>query len=425
MKACTAKGWAVWLFLVFLAVGRAGAQDDKNIVASHLGPVCDLSAALKFVAAKAKEARSCIPDDAAGGEGTDTVLFAKAFGAAWRCGDDDTNDTVRDILLETRVFAQRAERAQRIAPLSEHLAAMATEKADRIDEFVRMLANYKAAGSSNSYCLGDGSAAAVGTNNADPDDAGSTVGTGSNGKAEKLKGCSGTGTSKGSMVYAKGKWESDGHAKALTEALAAFNSQWTTSNGKAVSAGSNGATCPLAKVGASGGAGYTAGKITFAGMFTAKTSSGLALLFKGSEKAGLDDVQALITRLTQLTTLADTGLQHRKFLCVPSTDTTEHTTDATGLAKAAAAIYDELQAREAAAKARRHTPKEQGQGEQHATASPAATERKAEEGSSQARSEPMEKQTAGAAHRSADTNAARAWHALLAACSAAAMATRT
>ncbi|CCD19722.1 hypothetical protein, conserved in T. vivax [Trypanosoma vivax Y486] len=198
----------------------------------------------------------------------------------------------------------------------------------------------------------------------------------------------------GGMVYAKGKWESDGHAKALTEALAAFNSQWTTSNGKAVSAGSSGAACPLAKVGASGGAGYTAGKITFAGMFTAKTSSGLALLFKGSEKAGLDDVQALITRLTQLTTLADTGLQHRKFLCVPSTDTTEHTTDATGLAKAAAAIYDELQAREAAAKARRHTPKEQGKGEQHATASPSATERKAEEGSSQARSEPMEKQTA-------------------------------
>ncbi|KAH8613235.1 hypothetical protein ERJ75_000809500 [Trypanosoma vivax] len=95
MKACTAKGWAVWLFLVVLAVGRAGAQDDKNIVASHLGPVCDLSAALKVVAAKAKEARSCIPDDAAGGEGTDTVLFAKAFGAAWRWGADNTNDTVR------------------------------------------------------------------------------------------------------------------------------------------------------------------------------------------------------------------------------------------------------------------------------------------------------------------------------------------
>ncbi|KAH8613250.1 hypothetical protein ERJ75_000807800 [Trypanosoma vivax] len=86
MKACTAKGWAVWLFLVVLAVGRAEAEDDKNIVADHLEPVCDLSAALKFVAAKAKEARSCIPDDAAGEEGTDTVLFAKAFGAAWRWG---------------------------------------------------------------------------------------------------------------------------------------------------------------------------------------------------------------------------------------------------------------------------------------------------------------------------------------------------
>ncbi|KAH8613239.1 putative Trypanosome variant surface glycoprotein (A type) [Trypanosoma vivax] len=210
MKACTAKGWAVWLFLVVLAVGRAGADNDKNIVASHLGPVCDLSAALKFVAAKAKEARSCIPDDTAGGEGTDTVLFAKAFGAAWRWGADNTNDTVRAILLETRVFAQRAERAQRIAAMSEHLAAMATEKADRIDEFVRMLANYKAS-SGNGYCLGDGTGAAVGTNNADPDDDGTKVGTGSGGKAENLKGCSGTGTT--AMDYAKGKWESKGHAK--------------------------------------------------------------------------------------------------------------------------------------------------------------------------------------------------------------------
>ncbi|CCD19167.1 hypothetical protein, conserved in T. vivax, partial [Trypanosoma vivax Y486] len=318
MKACTAKGWAVWLFLVVLAVGRAGADNDKNIVASNLGPVCDLSAALKFVAAKAKEARSCIPDDTAGGEGTDTVLFAKAFGAAWRWGADNTNDTVRAILLETRVFAQRAERAQRIAAMSEHLAAMATEKADRIDEFVRMLANYKAS-SGNGYCLGDGSGAAVGTNNADPDDDGTKVGTGSGGKAEKLKGCSGTGTT--AMDYAKEKWESDGHAKALEEALAAFDSQWTTSSGKGVSAGGTGAACPLAKEGASGAAGYTADKITFAGMFTAKTSTGLALLFKGSEKTGLADVQALITKLTQLTTLADTELQQRKFLCVPSADT--------------------------------------------------------------------------------------------------------
>ncbi|KAH8613349.1 hypothetical protein ERJ75_000797500 [Trypanosoma vivax] len=191
MKACTAKGWAVWLFLVVLAVGRAGAEDDKNILASHLGPVCDLSAALKFVAAKAKEARPCIPDDTAGGEGTDTLLFAKAFGAAWRWGDDDTNDTVRGILLETRIFAQRAERAQRIAAIREHLAAMATEKADRIDEFVRMLANYKAASSSNGYCLGDGSGTAVNTNNANPDDTGTGIGTGSGGKAANLKGCSG------------------------------------------------------------------------------------------------------------------------------------------------------------------------------------------------------------------------------------------
>ncbi|KAH8613352.1 hypothetical protein ERJ75_000797400 [Trypanosoma vivax] len=159
-------------------------------------------------------------------------------------------------------------------------------------------------------------------------------------------------------------------------------------------------------------------------MFTAKTSSGLALLFKGAQATGFADVQALITKLTQLSTLADTELQQRKFLCVPSTDTTEHTTDTTGLAKAAAAIYDELQAREAAHNARRNTPKEQGKGEQHATASPSAKERKAEGGSSQARSETKEKQT-GAAHRSADTSAARAWHALLAACSAAATATRT
>ncbi|KAH8613358.1 hypothetical protein ERJ75_000796700 [Trypanosoma vivax] len=421
MKACTAKGWAVWLFLVFLAVGRAEAEDDKNIVASHLEPVCDLSAALKFVAAKAKEARSCIPDDAAGGEGTDTVLFAKAFGAAWRWGADNTNDTVRGILLETRVFAQRAERAQRIAAIREHLAAMAAEKADRIDEFVRMLANYKAA-DGNGYCLGDGSGQAVGTNNADPDDTDTTVGTGSNGKAEKLKGCSSTGTT--AMDYAKGKWESKGHAAALTEALAKFDSQWTTSSGKGVSAGGSGGTCPLAKAAANGAAGYTASKITFAGMFTAKTSSGLALLFKGSQDTGLADVQALITKLTQLTTLADTELQQRKFLRVPSTDTTKSTTDATALAKAAADIYDELQAREAAANARRNTPKEQGKGKQHATASPSSTERKEEEGSSQARSETMEKQT-GAAHRSEDTSEARAWHALLAACSAAATATRT
>ncbi|CCD18772.1 hypothetical protein, conserved in T. vivax [Trypanosoma vivax Y486] len=422
MKACTAKGWAVWLFLVFLAVGRAEAEDDKNIVADNLEPVCDLSAALKFVAAKAKEARSCIPDDAAGEEGTDTVLFAKAFGAAWRWGADNTNDTVRGILLETRVFAQRAERAQRIAAISEHLAAMATEKADRIDEFVRMLANYKAS-SGNGYCLGDGSGpAVVGTNNADPDDTGTAVGTGSNGKAEKLKGCSSTGTT--AMDYAKGKWESKGHAKALTEALAKFDSQWTTSNGTNVSAGSSGAAYPLAKVATSGAAGYTADKITFAGMFTAKTSSGLALLFKGSQKTGLADVQALITKLTQLTTLADTELQQRKFLCVPSTDTAKRTTDTTALAKAAAAIYDELQAREAAHNARRNTPKEQGKGKQHATASPSSTERKEEEGSSQAGSETKEKQT-GAAHRSEDTSEARAWHALLAACSAAATATRT
>ncbi|CCD21731.1 hypothetical protein ERJ75_000808200 [Trypanosoma vivax] len=421
MKACTAKGWAVWLFLVVLAVGRAEAEDDKNIVADNLEPVCDLSAALKFVAAKAKEARSCIPNDAAGGEGTDTVLFAKAFGAAWRWGADNTNDTVRGILLETRVFAQRAERAQRIAAMSEHLAAMATEKADRIDEFVRMLANYKAS-SGNGYCLGDGSGPAVGTNSADPDDTETAVGTGSDGNAEKLKGCSGTGTAQ--MDYAKGKWESKGHATALEEALAAFDSHWTTGNGTNVSAGSGGAACPLAKEGASGAAGYTADKITFAGMFTAKTSTGLALLFKGSRDTGLADVQALITNLTQLTTLADTELQQRKFLCVPGTDDTKHTTDATALAKAAAAIYDELQAREAAPNARRNTPKEQGKGKQHATASPSSTERKEEEGSSQAGTETMEKQT-DAAHRSEDTSEARAWHALLAACSAAATATRT
>ncbi|CCD18823.1 hypothetical protein, conserved in T.vivax [Trypanosoma vivax Y486] len=299
---------------------------------------------------------------------------------------------------------------------------MATEKADRIDEFVRMLANYKAS-SGHGYCLGDGTGQAVNTNNANPDDAGTTVGTGSNGKAERLKGCSSKSTT--AMDYAKEKWESKGHAKALEEALAAFDSQWTTGNGKGVSASSSGAACPLAKEAASGAAGYTADRVTFAGMFTAKTSTGLALLFKGSEKTGLADVQALITRLTQLTTLADTELQQRKFLCVPSTDTAKHTTDTTGLAKAAAAIYDELQAREAAANARRNTPKAQGKGEQRATASPSSTERKEEEGSSQARSETMEEHTAGAAHRSADTNAARAWHALLAACSAAAMATRT
>ncbi|KAH8613242.1 hypothetical protein ERJ75_000808500 [Trypanosoma vivax] len=227
------------------------------------------------------------------------------------------------------------------------------------------------------------------------------------------------------MDYAKGKWGSKGHAKALEEALAAFDSQWTQGSGKAVSAGGTGAACPLAKEGASGAAGYTADRITFAGMFTAKTSTGLALLFKGSQDTGLAAVQALITKLTQLTTLADTELQKRKFLCVPSTGTTKHTTDTTALAKAAADIYDELQAREAAHNARRNTPKEQGKGEQHATASPSSTERKEEEGSSQARSEPKEKQTAGAAQRSADASTARAWHALLAACSAAATAPRT
>ncbi|CCD19385.1 hypothetical protein, conserved in T. vivax [Trypanosoma vivax Y486] len=305
--------------------------------------------------------------------------------------------------------------------MREHLAAMAREKADRIDEFVRMLANYKAS-SGNGYCLGDGSGQAVGTNNADPDNTDTTVGTGSDGKAQTLKGCSSTGTT--AMDYAKEKWGSKGHATALAEALAAFDSHWTASNGKAVSAGGSGAACPLAKAAARNAAGYTADKITFAGMFTAKTGSGLALLFKGSRDTGLADVQALITNLTQLTTLADTELQQRKFLCVPSTATAKRTTDTTALAKAAAAIYDELQAREAAANARRNTPKEQGNGEQHATASPSSSERKEEEGSSQEGSETMEKQT-GAAHRSADTNAARAWHALLAACSAAATATRT
>ncbi|CCD21418.1 hypothetical protein, conserved in T. vivax [Trypanosoma vivax Y486] len=236
---------------------------------------------------------------------------------------------------------------------------MATEKADRIDEFVRMLANYKAA-DGNGYCLGDGSATVVGTNNANPDDTGTGIGTGSGGKAARLKGCSSTSTT--AMDYAKGKWKSDGHATALAEALAAFDSHWTQGSGKGVSAGSGGAACPLAKAATSNAAGYTADKVTFAGMFTAKTSTGLALLFKGSKATGLADVQALITKLTQLTTLADTELQQRKFLCVPSTDTTKHTTNTTALAKAAAAIYDELQAREAAHNARKNTPKAQGKG---------------------------------------------------------------
>ncbi|KAH8613252.1 putative Trypanosome variant surface glycoprotein (A type) [Trypanosoma vivax] len=421
MKACTAKGWAVWLFLVVLAVGRAEAEDNKNIVADNLEPVCDLSAALKFVAAKAKEARSCIPDDAAGEEGTDTVLFAKAFGAAWRWGADNTNDTVRGILLETRVFAQRAERAQRIAAISEHLAAMAREKADRIDEFVRMLANYKAS-SGNGYCLGDGSGQqwwALTTRTQ------TTLAPSRHRLRRKSRKTEGMqqhrhnshGLRKGKVGKQRSRKSTGGSFSGIRQPV---DNRQRHSRQRRQQRGS----IPTGQ-----GADQWSRRLHrrqdhIRRHVHRKNKHRPRTAFQGQprhrarRRPGLD-YKAHAThhsrRHRTATEEVPVRAKHRH---------RQATTDATALAKAAAAIYDELQAREAAHNARRNTPKEQGKGKQHATASPSSTERKEEEGSSQARSETMEKQT-DAAHRSEDTSEARAWHALLAACSAAAMATRT
>ncbi|KAH8613356.1 hypothetical protein ERJ75_000797200 [Trypanosoma vivax] len=194
------------------------------------------------------------------------------------------------------------------------------------------------------------------------------IGTGSTEK-HAPEGMQRTGTT--AMVYAR-KVGSKGHATALAEALAAFDSQWTTSTAKRQRRRQR-STCPLAKAAARTRQ-DTRSKITFAGMFTAKTAAAShcfsrAARDRARRRPGLD------YKLTH-SPLSQTPNSNRGNSCACQAPHRQAHHRPTALAKAAAAIYDELQAREAAANARRNTPKEQGKGEQHATASPSSTKEK-------------------------------------------------